>query len=83
MKKGIFFTKLLNKTRYLTRFKSHRSGVMGQESVVKGHDQGLVIKGQRSRVSSQRSAVKPFSKGATGEGLLVRVKGHWTQILDL
>ena len=69
MKKGIFFTKLLNKTRYLTRFKSHRSGVKGQESVVKGHDQGLVIKGQWSRVTGQWSKVsgQTISKGVTSQ----------------
>ena len=94
----IFFIKHLNKTSYLTRFKNHRSGVIGKELVVKGHDKGSLVKGQWSGVTGQGSLVRGHWSGITGrsqwskvtghwsnhflKGPLVRVKGHWTLIRD-
>ena len=44
----------------------------GQESVIKGHDKGSLVKGQGSLVSGQGSLVS--------HGLVVTIRGHWPEV---
>ena len=58
--------------------------VMAQESVVKGHSQGSLVRGQdqRSWVTGQWSRVTGQSQGSlvSSQGSLVRVKCHWSVV---
>ena len=49
---------------------------MDQESVVKGHDQGSLVRGQ---VTGQRSRVTGSGQDSLVRGLGALVKGHWTE----